>query len=79
MVKNMFMKIGNEEKAKCVRPTEILDVNCGLNVVDFETNSAYGTITLKAECGLNILCKSRTHDEYLEMIKLSREAVKEVI
>ena len=75
----MFMKIGNEEKAKCVRPSEILDLNSSINVVGFETNSAYATITLKAECGLNILCKSQDYKEYLEMIGLSRKAVKEVI
>lgn len=75
----MFMKIGNEEKAKCVRPTEILDINCGINVVDFEAKSATQSIILKTEAGLEILCKSQDYKEYLEMIGLSREAVKEVI
>lgn len=75
----MFMKIGNEEKSKSVRPIEILDINMGINVVDFETVSATCSIILKAECGLHILCKSRDYEEYLEMIKLSRKAVNEVI
>lgn len=75
----MFMKIGNEEKSKCVRPTEILDINMGINVVAFETNSATQSITLKAEIGLVIFCKSQDYKEYLEMIKISRKAVKEVI
>ena len=75
----MFMKIGNDNKSRCVRPTEILDLNIGVNVVNFSTNSATQSITLKAECGLKIFCKSQDYKEYLNMIKLSREAVKEVI
>ena len=75
----MFMKIGNEEKSKCVRATEILDINVGINVVDFEANSATQSIILKAETGLNILCKSQDYKEYLEMIGLSRKAMNEVI
>ena len=75
----MFMKIGNDEKSKCVRATEILDINSAINVLDFETNSATQSITLTAEYGLNIFCKSQDYKEYLEMIRLSREAVKEVI
>ena len=75
----MYMKIGNDKKSKCVRPTEILDLNVGVNVVAFETNSATQSITLKAEFGITILCKSQDYKEYLEMIKLSRKAVNEVI
>ena len=75
----MFMKIGNDEKSKCVRATEILDLNVAVNVLGFETNSATQSITLRAECGIEIFCKSQDYNEYLEMIGLSREAVKEVI
>ena len=75
----MFMKIGNDEKSKCVRATEILDINSAINVLDFETNSATQSITLRGECGFKIFCKSQDYNEYLEMIGLCREAVKEVI
>ena len=75
----MFMKIGNEEKSKCVRPTEILDINMGINIIAFESNCATQSITLKAETDINILCKSQDYKEYLEMIKLSRKAMNGVI
>ena len=75
----MFVRIGNEKKSRCVRPSEILDFNDTFNVVNFVPNSAYESVTLECENGLNILCKSQDYKEYLEIIKLSREAINKEI
>ena len=73
----MFMKVGNDKVGEFVKPTEILDLNQGWGVVGFKTNSSLNSITLFCTHGLRVYCKAHNYDEYLEMIDLSRRAVKE--
>ena len=68
----MFMKIGND-KPVCVKETEIIDINCGLNVVEFKVDSPRQRVLLITETGLIITCKSQDYKEFLNMIKLSRQ------
>ena len=75
----MFMVIGNDKVGEHVKPTEILDLNQGWGVEGFKANTALTSITLFCTYGLKVYCKAQNYDEYLEMIKLSRQAVKEVI
>lgn len=75
----MFMTIGNEEKSQCVPVTNILDVNAGLNVVDFVCIGPSGSVILKTASGVKINCKSQDYNEYLEIIKTARDAVVGVI
>lgn len=71
----MFMKIGNEEKSQCVPVIKILDVNAGLNVVDFISVGATGSVILKTASGIKITCKSQDYTEFLEIIETTRKAV----
>ena len=75
----MFMKIGNEEKSQCVPVSKILDVNAGLNVVDFVVIGPTGSIILKTASGVKITCKSQDYNEFIRIIKISRDAVMAVI
>ena len=72
------MKIGNEEKSQCVPVTKILDVNAGLNVVDFITVGATGSVILKTASGIKITCKSHDYTEFLEIIETTRGVIVKV-
>ena len=71
----MFMRIGNEDLYQCVPVNKILDVNCGLNVVDFVVIGPTGSVILKTASGVKITCKSQRHSEFIEIIKTARDAI----
>ena len=66
----------NNEKQESAKPEKILDYNKALNITSREVNTARQTLTLHAD-GHKITCKpfKGHYQEWLEMLRLSREAV----
>lgn len=71
----MLMKI-NDERIQAVPVKNILLLNNDLTILGFTNNSKTFTLELLSETHDNIRLMGRTWNEYLEMIKYTRQILK---
>ena len=64
------MWINRRNEKRFVKPEEISEIK---NIVEFEVISPRGCVILTTEEGEKINCKSHDYEEFLKMIKVSRE------
>lgn len=71
----MLMKI-NDERIQSVPVEDILLIGDGLTILGFTNNSKTFTLELLSERYDNIKLMGKTWNEYLEMIKYTRQILK---